>query len=86
VYRFSHERAQNRDRWQALVNAVMNIRIPQNVGISLLGKMERYLNVGRTYGAKAFSSILGKWLIVKLVSNMSYKFCLLFTDRKNTCD
>lgn len=44
------------------MNAVMNILIPQNVGISLLGKMGRYLNVGCTYGTKAFSSILGKWL------------------------
>jgi hypothetical protein len=24
--------AQNRDRWQTLVNAVKNLRIPQNVG------------------------------------------------------
>ena len=26
------EMAQNRDRWQPLVDAVMNLRVPQNVG------------------------------------------------------
>ena len=28
--------AQNRDRWQELVIAVKNLRVPQNTGISLL--------------------------------------------------
>jgi len=31
------EMAHDRDRWQALVSAVMNLRFPQNVGFSFTG-------------------------------------------------
>ena len=29
------ELAEGRDRWQAVLNAVMNLRVPQNAGTSL---------------------------------------------------